>query len=117
VLHALASLKTRDLSDRERDAIIRQFIGNPHELSESQAARIMAIKEAMADMAIFLSTHCPMGRELTLAITNLQQAQHWSVYAILLEPAVTPPQMGVTVSAPDETGPVMVGVVAAPPPA
>jgi hypothetical protein len=113
--HPLSSLKTRDLAPEEREAIFRKFLGNPAELTDSQAARVMAVKEAMADMAVFLSTHCPLGREMSLAITNLQQAQHWAVYAILGEPTEPPPQMGVTVAAPDETGPVLCVRVAAPP--
>jgi hypothetical protein len=47
-----------------------------------QAQRYQRIREAAGELAELLSTLCPPSRELSLSITNLEQASMWANAAI-----------------------------------
>lgn len=53
-----------------------------HELKGSQGTRYNNIRNMAKDMAIMLDGLCPPSRELSLAITNLEQMVFWANAAI-----------------------------------
>lgn len=48
----------------------------------SQILRYQQIRETGHDVARIFNAHCPPGRELSLAMTNLEQAVMWANAAI-----------------------------------
>lgn len=53
-----------------------------HPPTDEQVKRYQAIRRISEEYANFLIDNCPQSRELSLAITNLEQAQMWANAAI-----------------------------------
>jgi len=54
-----------------------------HAPTEDQVVRITAIRDLMKSVAFFMCKQCPQSRELSLALTNLEQANFWANAAIV----------------------------------
>lgn len=49
-----------------------------HAPKENQAARYSAIRAEVRDLALYLGENCPPSRELSLALTHLEEAVFWA---------------------------------------
>ena len=49
-----------------------------HSPKEGQPEKYTAIREKAKELAIFLTDECPPSRELSLALTNLEQSVFWA---------------------------------------
>lgn len=53
-----------------------------HPPKEGQPEKYSVIRSGFATIAFYLLDTCPQSRELSLALTNLEQAQFWANAAI-----------------------------------
>ncbi len=53
-----------------------------HAPKDNQPERYVRLREAANQMALLMNTNCPPSRELSLAITNLEQSVMWANKAI-----------------------------------
>jgi hypothetical protein len=53
-----------------------------HAPTGDQPQRYINLREAAKELAILMSSSCPPSRELSLALTNLEQATFWANAAI-----------------------------------
>jgi len=53
-----------------------------HSPDEDQAERYKILRAAAKDLAELMARYCPDSRELSLALTNLEQASMWANAAI-----------------------------------
>lgn len=68
------------LSQERMDVINRQFTYHaPH---GNQTLRYQQIRESAKRTAMLMEENCPNSRELSLALTNLEQAVFWANAAI-----------------------------------
>ena len=49
-----------------------------HPVKDDQGERYELTRERFRDLADYLTHQCPESRELSLALTNLEQAQFWA---------------------------------------
>ena len=49
-----------------------------HKPTESQPERYEAIRDKALELGILLATYCPASRELSVALTNLEDAVMWA---------------------------------------
>lgn len=70
------------VADQERAKIDRIFTYHPP--LHHQPERYVAIRSQAKELAELLLSCCPPSRELSLAITNLQQAVMWANAAIAI---------------------------------
>jgi hypothetical protein len=67
----------------QRDDLDRRF--NYHRPDEDKAARHQKLRDAARVFADALDENCDEGRELSLAMTNLEQAMFWGNAAVARE--------------------------------
>lgn len=67
---------------RELAQVKNAFTYHPAVEAEGQAERYDDIREEARQYALFLLENCPPSRELSLALTNLEQAVFWANAAI-----------------------------------
>jgi hypothetical protein len=67
-------------SEKDQKQIENNFRYHPPK--EGQADRYVAIRDKGKELAEFLTSECPPSRELSLAITNLEQTIFWANAAI-----------------------------------
>lgn len=68
--------------DEKTAAQIQQnFVYHPP-VNESQRERYPRIRAASGDLAMLFATNCPPSRELSLALTKLEEAVMWANAAI-----------------------------------
>jgi len=63
-------------TDTQKENRERNFTHHPP--VGDQAERYMKIREQANNLALFLNEHCPPSRELSLAMTNLEQSMFWA---------------------------------------
>jgi len=88
--------KLYEESDQARETRARNF--KHHAPSFDQKHRYTNIRSAASDLASMLNTHCPPSRELSLAMTKLEEAVLWANASIARNEAAD--ESG----EPDETG-------------
>ena len=67
----------------EENEIEKRF--SYHSAKESQQVRFEQIRDAAKRFAHLINDLCPEGREKSLAITSLEQAQFWANASIVRE--------------------------------
>lgn len=65
----------------EKNELEKRF--SYHNADPEQIAKLEDIRKNMKWLAELLTTHCPESRELSLALTNLEQAQFWANASIV----------------------------------
>lgn len=53
------------------------------QMTDGQEVRVREIREKTRALADFLDHTCPPSRERSLALTNLEQAEHWAIVSIV----------------------------------
>lgn len=66
----------REITAEERARIENNFIHHPP--FGTQEARYQAIRRTAKVLAVIMSENCPPSRELSLALTNLEQSVFWA---------------------------------------
>ena len=69
--------EVRPVTEQEAD-YIKRFTYHPPKAELNQAVRYEAIREKAQDFAMFLADQCPKSRELSSAITHLEETVMWS---------------------------------------
>ena len=69
-----------DPKEEVRFRLIRNFTYQPPK--GDQAERYVAIRDKFKDLALFLIEVCPESRELSLALTHIEEANLWCNAAI-----------------------------------
>lgn len=64
-----------------RDRIRNDFKFHPATTPEKQNAHT-AVRTQCLNLALFMETNVPHGRELSLALTHLEEAMHWANAAL-----------------------------------
>lgn len=72
--------RSREITDQEFDRVIRNF--SYHAPKPDQLPRYEAIRARARGLAVFLCEHCPESRELSLALTKLDELVMWANAAI-----------------------------------
>ena len=72
--------------DTARDKV--NFLGI--DTTEDQHARFCSVRTACLKLATLLRKNCQPGRELALALTNLEQAMFWAVQAVERDTTTAP---------------------------
>jgi hypothetical protein len=67
-------------SEKDAKNIENNFVY--HTPSGMQQARYESIRAHCKTLAVYLATECPPSRELSLALTNLEQCHFWANAAI-----------------------------------
>ena len=67
-------------SERTQKQIDNNFVYHPPK--EGQKERYESIREGACEYAEYLAHHCPESRELSLAMTKLEEAVMWANAAI-----------------------------------
>ena len=55
------------------------------ELTSDQAERIDDVRQAFLDLFEYIDSHCKSSREISLAMTKLQEAEFWTLEGIARE--------------------------------
>ena len=84
----MSNLTTHAVSDRLKGQIDRSF--TYHAPQGDQADRYGAIRAAGRELACLLALYCPESRELSLAMTHLEDTVMWANAAIARNEAATP---------------------------
>jgi hypothetical protein len=74
--------KPSNYQPNEQDAKKIELAFTYHAPKDDQARRYVDIREKAKALALTFTMHCPPSRELSLAITNLEQAVMWANSAI-----------------------------------
>jgi hypothetical protein len=76
-------ITSNPISKQELDALKEKY--TQHDVTEDQRARMEAVRAHSLEHAQFLMHFAPKSRELSLALTNLEQATMWANAAIARE--------------------------------
>lgn len=60
-----------------RDRIKQDFVFHPANTQEKQNAH-SAVRTQCMNLALFMEAQVPHGRELSIALTKLEEAMHWA---------------------------------------
>jgi hypothetical protein len=72
------ALKMYEPSEKDKQNIENNFKHHPPIDDLGQNEKYTAIRAEFKKLAEFLTTFCPPSRELSLSLTNLEQAQFWA---------------------------------------
>ncbi len=72
------TFKKYDISETEQSKLNNNFSYHPVKTDELQEHRYQEIRRSAKEFAELLYQFCPPSRELSLAITNLEQVMFWA---------------------------------------
>lgn len=72
------TFKRYTIKEEDQKRLDNNFVFHPVKVDEMQSHRYEAIRQELRDVAELLYQFCPPSRELSLAITKLEEAMFWA---------------------------------------